>query len=182
VDFANFSYPWPADLLVRSDHNETFTLKNGELPPTRDEHGYINNMGVKLQSVNYGDVTGDAAEEAMLFMSIQTGGSAQPGIIFIYAWQHNHPVLLWSSPTGDRAEEGLRAMYAQDGQLVLEVNSPDGSQGLCCPTQFTRTRYKWRGGEFQAVKKETLAISDSPKIKKSSSPTAPNRHCKRFYG
>ena len=161
VDFASFTYPWTADLIDPTNPKKSFTLKDGELPATRNERGFIDEMGVFLQGVKYGDVTGDGVEEAIVSLSIQTGGSAIPGIIYIYTLRKNRPVLLWSRSTGDRADGGLREVYAENGQLVVELNSSVGSRGDCCPTRFTRTRYEWRGGRFRQKRKETLPIPAS---------------------
>jgi hypothetical protein len=158
VDFANFTYSWDVDL---GDTDKTFTLKNGELPATRDERGMIDGMGVFFGRVKYGDVTGDDVEEAIVFLSIQTGGSAIPEVVYIYTWQNNGPVLLRSLTTGDRADGGFRDAYAEEGNLVFEVNSSDGKRGDCCPTKFERTRHKWNGKEFQQMKKETLPIVEN---------------------
>ena len=158
VDFVNFSYPWTPDL---GDAKTSFTLRNGERPATRDNHGLIDKMGVFFQSVKYGDVTGDSIEEAIVSLSIQTGGSATPGLIYVYTVKENRPTLLWLRSTGDRANGGLRSIYAQNGQLVLELNSSFGSRGDCCPTHFTHTRYEWRGRRFFPKQKETLPITKS---------------------
>ena len=47
VDFANFTYPWTSDL---GDARKSFTLRKGERPPTRNKHGFIEEMGVFFQS------------------------------------------------------------------------------------------------------------------------------------
>jgi hypothetical protein len=106
-------------------------------------------------------VTGDSVEEAIVSVSIQTGGSAMPSIIYIYTLRNKRPVLLWSRSTGDRADGGLRAVYAENGRLVVELNSSVGAGGDCCPTRFMRIRYKWRGGCFRQKRKETLPIPAS---------------------
>ena len=158
VDFANSSYPWIPDL---GDAKKSFTLRNGERPATRNDSGLIDEMGVFFQSVKYGDVTGDGIEEAIVFLSIQTGGSATPGLVYIYTLHKDRPTLLWVRSTGDRADGGLRDVYAQNGQLVVELNTSVGSRGDCCPTRYTRTRYEWRGGRFRTKRKETLPIATS---------------------
>ena len=161
VDFANFTYPWTADLIDPANPKKSFTLRNGELPATPNGRGFIDEMGVFLQGAKYGDVTGDGVEEAIVSLSIQTGGSAIPGIIYIYTLRKSRPVLLWSRSTGDRADGGLRDVYAGNGRLIVELNSSFGSRGDCCPTWFTRTRHEWRGGRFRQKQKETLPITAS---------------------
>jgi hypothetical protein len=138
--------------------DRSVTLTNGELPATRDKRGLVDKMGVFLGAVKYGDVTGDGVEEAIIYLSIQTGGSARPGLLYVYTLQQGRPKLLWHRSTGDRADGGLRAVYAPDGYLVVERNSAEGSQGACCPTRYTQISYQWRGGRFRVNRKETLRI------------------------
>ena len=156
VDFTNFSYQWAPDL---GDARKLFKLRNGERPATRNRHGFIDEMGVFFQSVKYGDVTGDGIEEAIVSLSIQTGGSATPGLVYIYTLQKDRLKLMWLRSTGDRAEGGLRNVYAENGQLVVEIDSSVGSRGDCCPMRFTRTRYSWQGGRFRLKRNETLPIT-----------------------
>ena len=156
IDFANFTYPWVKDL---GDPRNRFTLSNGELPPRRNQQGIIQNMGVSLERVEYGDVTGDGQDEAVIILTFTTGGSATPHAVYVYARHDDETKLLWSGAMGDRADGGLQKVYAQDGQLVVERFSPVENKGDCCPTHFTRTRYEWvRRGFRQKGKQETLSI------------------------
>lgn len=158
IDFANFTFPWPRDL---GDSRKTFSLSSGELKPTRDDAGMVEEMGVKLRSVVYGDVTSDGAEDAIVVLGVLTGGSAIPHATYIYALEEEKPKLLWAISTGDRADGGLRRVYAEKGELVVERYSPVNSNGDCCPTLFTRIRYKWQDKEFQQTgKEETLPNSE----------------------
>lgn len=161
VDFANFTYPWTAGLSVRGG-TKTFRLRNGKRQEVRDSSGHVEEIGVYLEDVSYGDVTGDGIEEAIIFMSILTGVSAMPGQVYIYTLRGNHPKLLWHFSTGDRAENGFRKVYADKGNLVVELNGPKRfGEGLCCPVRFTRTRYQWRGGRFRRKgRKEINPILD----------------------
>ena len=158
VDFANFTFPRLREL---GDSRKTFTLRSGELKPTHDKNGMVEEMGVTLQSIAYADVTGDGGEEAMVVLSMVTGGSAIPHATYIYALEDGKPKLLWAFSTGDRAEGGLRRVYAERGELVIERYSPVNSKGDCCPTLFTRARYKWQDKHFeQGGKEEALPNSD----------------------
>ncbi len=159
VDFANFTYPWTTGLAIRGG-TKTFSLRNGKRPEIRDARGHVDEIGVYLEQVTYGDVTGDGIEDAIIFMSILTGASATPGQVYIYTLRGNHPELLWYFYTGDRAENGFRKVYADHGNLVVELNGPRRvGEGLCCPERFTRTRYQWRGGKFRRKgRKEIIPI------------------------
>lgn len=151
INFADFTFPWLNDL---GDSRKTFTLRSGELKPTHSKPDMVEEMGVTLQSIAYGDVTGDGGEEAMVVLSMSTGGSAIPHATYIYGLEKDKPKLLWAFSTGDRAQGGLRQVYAEKGGLVIERYSPINSKGDCCPTLFIRARYKWQDKHFERGGKE----------------------------
>lgn len=156
VDFANFSFPSCCDLFP---YHNNFTLRQGFLPPRLDEEGAIEGAGADLVSVKYGDLTGDKGEEAIVVVSPTGGGIAEPHLVYVYTLKNKHPSLLWFFQTGDRAYGGLRDAYAERGELVVELYGYDSLPGrredvkvcgvACCPCAFTRSRYRWRDGEFK---------------------------------
>ena len=165
VDFRNFSYPETEGLHTPHSRKRSFKLKDGALPETRDKQGFVDGMGIYLSSVSYGDVTGDGQEEAIVTMSIVTGGSALPNIVYIYTLKGSKPRLLWAFDTGDRADGGLRRVKAENGRLLVELYGngkilgkdlgaeDKTNRGACCPTFFTRARYKWTGNGFRLASK-----------------------------
>lgn len=152
VDFDNISYPNFPDYSDPNGRKKKYvTLTPGEGGPN---------------FINYGDITGDGIEEAMVALGIDNHGSAIPDYVYIFAIENGKPKLIWDFETGDRADGGLRNVYADDGQLVIELFGKDrvirgqlyrGEEGLCCPSSFTRTRYKWTVKRFELVSKETLS-------------------------
>ena len=116
---------------------------------------------VGVGPIEYGDVTGDGQEEAMVVLYAERGGTESSNDVFVYTLKNGKPVVLWKFASGDRADGGLRKIYAEDGQLVIELAgknkiiggdlyADDGtSTGACCPTVFTRTKYQWVGGRFR---------------------------------
>jgi len=150
IDFKNFTYPWTKGLMSKE---KTFTLKNGR---------FDNGMGVSLRQTKYADLTGDGEDEAILFMLITTGGSASPGIVYVYSFKNRKPQLLWKFDTGDRAEGGFKDLYAENGNVIVElfgenklvsgewkaIVPPSKDKGLCCPTIYTKTTFSWDGKQF----------------------------------
>jgi hypothetical protein len=165
VDFGNFSYPRTKGLHKPHSRNFPFTLKDGSLPETRDKEGFVDEMGVSLSKIIYGDVTSDGQEEAIVVLSFLTGGSAMHGCVYVYGWSRQRPTLLWAFDTGDRADGGLRRVWAENGYLMVELNGngrlidrnlyaeDKTNRGACCPTRFTRARYKWTGNGFRLAGK-----------------------------
>lgn len=150
IDFANFTYP---GVRETSFSEQIFKLRKGK---------YGNpNYGMTLVKTLYGDVTGDGNEEALLIFKEESDGNAAYNYVYIYGVESRRPKLLWAFMTGDRADGGLRRVYAQQGRLTLELFGKETtiedvspsenreSTGLCCPRSVTRTRYRWRKGWFK---------------------------------
>ena len=95
-------------------------------------------------------------------------------IIYFYTLQNNKPKLLWSFGTGDRADGGLKKIYVENGELIVELFGEnkfvDGKweshipkekfRGACCPSLYTETHFKWNGKKFIVEGKP--AIFDIP--------------------
>jgi hypothetical protein len=159
VDFSDFTFTWTSGLRLPGEPR-TFRLKGGEAPRTEYD------LGVGLTGVTYGDVTGDGVEEAIVNLSIHTGGSSMPNSLYIYTIRRHRPRLLWAFETGDRADGGLRRIYPEDGTLVVELYGEGTRVGgklygtenapACCAKSVTRTRYRWSGRKFQQVGKSEV--------------------------
>jgi len=144
VDFDNTSYPNFPD--YSGSKKKRITLKPGEGGPN---------------FINYGDITGDKAEEAMAVLGIGTRGSAIPYYVYIFTMDNGKPKLIWDFETGDRADGGLRNIYADQGDLVVELYgkgkvlgtdlyADDGTRAQTpYAYYFTQTRYKWDGTQFK---------------------------------
>jgi hypothetical protein len=159
VDFKNFRYEGPDDLP------ESFTLRDGEKSFVMGKE-----MGFSLGNVSYGDLTGDGNEEAILTIGVQTGGSAMPTLVFVYSIKHGRPKQIWKFATGDRADGGLREVFASSNELVVEVNGvtkwvngtwktttpEENRRGACCATVYTRSKFRWNGKVF--------VVSGAPEI------------------
>ncbi len=152
IDFQNFTYPRVGEQRAYI-RRKTFTLKAGEYLEHEIEDG------MHFGGVVYGDVTGDGSEEAIAILGIQNRGSAIPNCVYIYTLKHSQPSLLWGFVTGDRADGGLRRIYVEEGELVIELYGKGtriggklyGTEmvGACCAKSVTRTRYRWRRDRFR---------------------------------
>jgi hypothetical protein len=141
IDFNHVAFPHYTKYTMRA--KTYITLKAADGGPAQ---------------LNYGDVTGDGVEEAMMMLGIESRGSAILDIVYIFGMSNGKPILLWSFETGDRGDGGLRQVYADHGNLVVELFGKDriigrdlyrGDEPLAGPGSFTRARYEWREGEFR---------------------------------
>ena len=101
---------------------------------------------------------------------IVTAGSAIPQIVYVFTWKDEKPELIWHFRTGDRADGGLKNVYAENDKLVVELYGQDryilgevetmkitgDEEQLCCPTHWTRASYDWNG-RFRAGKRLTFS-------------------------
>ena len=162
IDFKNFSYP---KLPTGKCSMTKVRVREGKYGSVAKFSPRITPPGgcwaVDVGEIEYGDVTGDGREEAMVVLYAEAGGTESSNDVFIYSLKNGRPVLLWKFETGDRAEGGLLKLYAQNGKLVIELAgknkfiggdyyaNDDTSTGACCPTVFTRSRYQWIRGAFR---------------------------------
>ncbi len=106
IDFSNFTFQGSKGLFPTAEYEtENYTLVNGKSEQTEDQYA------MDLGRIEYGDVTGDDAEEAMISLAVLTEGSAGVNHVYIYTLEKNRPKFLWGFESGDRAWGGLnRAM------------------------------------------------------------------------
>lgn len=152
-DFENFKYP----KSCIEGLSGPFKLKDGVFKYPK-EYGYE----LELVREKYADVTNDGREEALVVLSIITTGTMKPRCVYIFELdQKTKKVkLLWDFQTGDRADGGLRRIYGENGNLVLEVYSPGNQTGACCPEYYLKQTYKWEGGKFRKQSEEQFVNPD----------------------
>lgn len=121
-------------------------------------------------AIDYGDVTGDGQEEAVIMEGLESHGTAIPYRVHVYTLNDGKRKLLWRFDTGDRADGGLRRAYVDHGDLVVElygknssIEDPynEDSYGACCAQYYNRKRYKWNGRRFRPKGEREIFIHDS---------------------
>jgi len=154
VDFKNYTYPLPRG-WQDADAKEV-VLEKGLRRMSEEK------IGLSYVTTKFGDVTGDKIDEAFVVLKIETAGSAIPQIVYVFTMKEDEPELIWYFRTGDRADGGLKNIYAENDEVTVELFGQDrfilgevetsritgDEEQLCCPTFFSRTRYKWNGKKF----------------------------------
>jgi hypothetical protein len=177
IDFKNFTYP-----MEGSAHGSfgDFKLEKGEVPFIKGEQN-----GIYFVLAEYADLTGDGNEEAFVNLSITTGGSYIPNVIYIFTMEREKPRLLWSFETGDRAEGGFKRIYAENGELIVETFGENkfengkwkfgsAKYGLANVTEYTKIRFQWNGKKFIAIGKPELFEYDFKNPEKAEPKTSQN--------
>jgi hypothetical protein len=160
VDFRNFTYPVTEDLRDILPAR-TFSVVDGGY----SFRGGATDVRVEIHHLGtiYDHVTGkDTSPSAIVVFSIFTGihgmmGTGRSHCVFIYGWPGGKLKLLWSFDTGDRADRGLRDIYGESGNLIIETYRDDvGFAGACCPKTFMRSIYEWTGSRFKQIEAKRL--------------------------
>jgi hypothetical protein len=132
-------------------------------------------IGLSYVTTKFLDADGDGRDEAFVILKIDTGGAALPQLVYVFAWKDEAPQMIWYFRTGDRADGGLKDVRAENGEVVVELFGQDryiigeldtskitgDEEQLCCPTFYTRSRYKWNGNIFRlSGKRQTFSVTD----------------------
>lgn len=185
VDFKNWSYPLPRGW--QNPDGSDLTLTNGKLDPVSADTDLgmdpetaaaaksQRRIGASYVTTRFFDATGDGRDEALVLLKIETTGSAIPQIVYVYTLKEDKPELIWYFRTGDRADGGLKDLRPENGELIVELYGQDrfllgetetakitnDEEQICCPTYFTRTRYKWNGRNYLLQgKRLTFTVAD----------------------
>jgi hypothetical protein len=185
-DFRNFTYELPRG-WQNPDGTAEMRLVDGKAAPiAKDIDQNLDDeqraaaksqrrIGMSLVTVKYMDLTGDGADEAVVVLKIETGGSALPQIAYVFRWKNSAPEQIWYFRTGDRADGGLKNFFPDNGLFIVELYGQDrfilgqietgkitgDEEQLCCPTHFTRSAYKWNGSTFLLTgKRHTFSLAD----------------------
>lgn len=147
----------------------SFTLASGTRAGSLDESGRPRIWSVFLNSTQYADLTGDGQEEAIASLYLLPDNTSTAYGYYVFGMRDRQPRLLWSFLTKDRGVGGLRRVFVENGQIVVELLGadqtpahkvvPSGEPAGEPPDVFTRARYQWTGGRFDMVGKEVLGLT-----------------------
>jgi len=151
IDFKNFTYKDKTGKNI-------FTLTNGEEPFRQ-----MKDIAFNLKNIEYADLTGDKEDEAIIHISIEYGAGSS-GLLYIFTGENQKPKMLWYVESGYGSEGELKSAYAESNSLVVELfgdnsfveakdefrfpNQNNVPKKLCCPTDFTKFRFKWNSEKF----------------------------------
>ena len=148
VDFKNFTY----EPSCAGETPTKVRVKNGEYSKETPQDGYTDRFDFQVLAVEYGDLTGDSKDEAVILSNCNTGGTGQFTEGFVYTIKAGKASLLARVPGGDRADGGLRSIKVDGGNLVVEFNDPDKAAGACCSEGTVTQKYHvGSGGKLAEV-------------------------------
>lgn len=102
----------------------------------------------------FGDVTGDQAEEALVVLVSQPGGSGSFYDLAVVRKQGQALTNMARIQLGDRVQ--IKSLLIEDGEIVVDMLEQGPDDPMCCPTQYTSNRYILESGELQLVRSEVI--------------------------
>jgi hypothetical protein len=149
IDFKNFVYPYtdsePHEKWEEVGSKETVQLKNGR-------HDFPDGAYLLLQSVTYGDLDGDGADEAAVDLIYGSGGTQNWHYLYVFEQKGGNVLKAISRfASGSRAYGGLTGTEIKSNRLLLDIADGERSQGDCCSLGFIRVTYQLKNGSFHEI-------------------------------
>jgi hypothetical protein len=108
--------------------------------------GYVERGWFQVAPAEFGDLTGDGVDEALVLSALNTGGTGVFDGVDVYGMKGDQPVVIGHIPGGDRGDGGLAgALISGRDVLVERMMSQDGD-GACCPSKVQYEIWQWRDG------------------------------------
>ncbi len=102
----------------------------------------------------FGDVTGAGAEEAVVVLVSQPGGS---GSFFDLAVVRKQDEALTNSARihlGDRIQ--IKSLRIENGEIIIDLLIQGPGNSMCCPTQYVSNHYAIESGELVLIQSEVI--------------------------
>lgn len=147
--------PFSAELLRNGVYTSPdwgeFQLTDGVYyrnPPTSQEspEAYTTRM---LDTVLYGDLDSDGAEDAVVFLATQNGGSGHFVEMAAVLNANGNTSNVSTLSLGDRVVVESGAI--QDGVITLNMRVQGPNDGMCCPSQLVTWTFRLENGRLVKI-------------------------------
>lgn len=97
----------------------------------------------------YGDLDGDAVEDAAVILTTQNGGTGHFMELAVMLNKNGAAENIATVSLGDRV--GVEAMRIEAGVIVLDMRVHGPNDPMCCASQFETWRFRLEGGALVRV-------------------------------
>ncbi|HUQ01759.1 MAG TPA: hypothetical protein VM261_04650 [Kofleriaceae bacterium] len=113
-----------------------------------DPDEYVERGSYEISKPLFGDVTGDGAEEAVLVIYFNGGGTGRFTGIDVYGIRDGKETVIGSIPGGDRGDGGIDDVQLEGKVIVVARMMSLEGDGACCPSKLQHERWSWDGKSF----------------------------------
>jgi heat shock protein HslJ len=136
---------------------ERLRMRGGrwEGPPAAPGSATMPRAQVHTELIARGDLDGDGAEEAVVLLEHEPGGSGSFLHVAVVTRREGRPVMLTSRLVGDRVQ--VRSLAVRGREIVLEVLRAGPSDASCCPGELATL--SWTVQRRRLVPTATTALA-----------------------
>ena len=174
IDFRNFTYAWDEPIALDTtwrwlDSSPQSHIKVSDGMYSFDDENDMEGEPspfLSVDSITYGDLTGDGTEEAIVKLNYSSGGTANWDYLYVYRLRKGHLLLLGRLESGTRGYGGLIRVTVEGASLVMDFADKDKLLGDCCSAGYIRVHYRWQRGtfvEFGARQYGDMELREGPK-------------------
>ena len=146
------------NMTYQGIYDELVTLTNGQYEGEPFvEGGASKPTATLIPFTAFGDLNGDGADDAVVLLVENSGGSGSFIYLAAVINQEGTPENAATTLLGDRVSP--EAVVIVDGKIVLEAATHTEDDPMCCPSLKTRTTYALQNGELTTVSMESLTES-----------------------
>jgi hypothetical protein len=102
-----------------------------------------------MGTVAFGDMNADNAEDAVIALYTNTGGTGTFVELALVLNTNGQPKHIASAAIGDR--NPARAMSIADGLLAADLTIHDADDPFCCPSLEVIWHFRYQGGKLEKV-------------------------------
>jgi len=110
------------------------------MAPAESPETYLTQL---LSPVAYGDLNADGAEDAVVFLTTQNGGTGHFIELAAMINRDGTPDNASSVSLGDRV--AIESARIEGGVIILELRVHGPNDGLCCPSQLETWHFRFEG-------------------------------------
>ena len=147
VDFFNMEYTLYEGEELPDYEKTKVTVKDGEYFEELYKGGKSSRLYYfKVYGLEFGDLTGDGEEDAVLRSGENDGGTGWDENVYVYSLVNGKPKQILLYEGGDRADDGIDKVEIKKG--ILYISQLEGYLTPCCADFVYTTGYKWNGQKF----------------------------------
>ena len=157
IDFGDESFPFDDTRTVPAEWRWIEVIRASQVKLEKGRHefgegdtrGGVGRPALMLESIAYGDLTGDGLEDAVVNLRYSTGGTAAWNYVYVFGMEDGELKVVSVLESGSRAAGGLLRVAVDGRDVVMEFADVSKRVAECCSEGFVRVRYRLDArGEF----------------------------------
>lgn len=154
IDWLNRSYDSGevGQVTVKDGVYEYAMDENGNMVAAdyepKDPDAYVERGSFEVSKPLFGDLDGDGADEAVLVVYFNGGGTGRFTGIDVYGMRDGKEAVIGGIPGGDRGDGGISDVKLEGKVVVVDRMMSMEGDGACCPSKLQHERWSWDGKAF----------------------------------